>query len=91
MFLFLILLIPYWVVAPSLVAELTNVGVTFFVADTTSMCGVGSDGAAALLSAYPPRFTKAYRYTNCGLQRETSRVHFQVVTPNSIGSVNCRW
>ena len=31
-------------------AEKTNVGVAVFVADITSMCGCGSDGAAALLS-----------------------------------------
>ena len=32
-------------------AEETNAGVAVFVADITSMCGLGSDGAAALLSA----------------------------------------
>ena len=32
-------------------AEETNAGLTVFVADITSMCGCGSDGAAALLSA----------------------------------------
>ena len=32
-------------------AEKPNVGVVIFVADNTSMCGFGSDGAAALLSA----------------------------------------
>ena len=32
-------------------AEKTNVGMAFFIADITSMCGIGSDGAAALLSA----------------------------------------
>ena len=37
--------------AASPVAEHTNAGVTVSVADTTSMCGFGSDGAAALLSA----------------------------------------
>ena len=31
--------------------EKTNVGMSFFIADITSMCGVGSDGAAALISA----------------------------------------
>ena len=51
MFLFLILLISYWVVAASLVAEQTNAGVAIFVADNTSMCGLGSDGAAVILSA----------------------------------------
>ena len=33
--------------------EQTNAGVAVFVADTTSICGFGSDGAAALLSACP--------------------------------------
>ena len=48
--LFLILLISCCVVAASLMAEKTNVGVAVFVADNT--CGFGSDGAAAaLLSA----------------------------------------
>ena len=32
-------------------AEKTNVGMAVFIADITSMCGFGSDGAAALLSA----------------------------------------
>ena len=32
-------------------AENPNVGVAVFVADNTSMCGLGSDGAAAFLSA----------------------------------------
>ena len=32
-------------------AEKPNVGVAVFVADNTSMCGFGSDGAVALLSA----------------------------------------
>ena len=32
-------------------AEKTNVGVAVFVADNTSMCVFGSEGAAALLSA----------------------------------------
>ena len=31
-------------------AEKTNVGVAVFISDITSMCGFGSDGAAALLS-----------------------------------------
>ena len=53
MFLFLILLISCWVVAASLMAEKTNAGVRVFIADITSMCGFGSDGAAALLSACP--------------------------------------
>ena len=51
MFLFLILLISGWVVAASLMAEKTNVGMVVFIADITSMCGFGSDGVAALLSA----------------------------------------
>ena len=51
LFLFLILLISCWAVAASLVAEETNAEVAVFVADITSMCGVGSDGVAALLSA----------------------------------------
>ena len=32
-------------------AEKPNVGMAVFVADDTSMCGFGSDGVAALLSA----------------------------------------
>ena len=32
-------------------AEKTNVGKAVFIADITSMCGFGLDGAAALLSA----------------------------------------
>ena len=51
MFLLFILLISGWVVAASLMAEKTNVGIAVVVADITSMCGFGSDGAAALLSA----------------------------------------
>ena len=47
----LILLICCWVVAASLMAEKTNVGVAVFVADNTYVCGCGSDGATALLSA----------------------------------------
>ena len=50
-FVFLIFLISCWFVAVSLVAEKTNVGVAVFVADNTSMCGFGSEGTAALLSA----------------------------------------
>ena len=46
-----ILLICCWVVAASLMAEKTNVGVAVFVAGNTYVCGCGSDGAAALLSA----------------------------------------
>ena len=49
--LFLILLISCWGVEASLVAENTNVGMAVLIADITSMCGFGSDGAAALLSA----------------------------------------
>ena len=48
---FLILLICCWVVTASLMAEKTNVGVAVFVADNTYVCGCGSDGATALLSA----------------------------------------
>ena len=48
---FFILLICCWVVTASLMAEKTNVGVAVFVADNTYVCGCGSDGAAALLSA----------------------------------------
>ena len=33
-------------------AEKTNVGRAVFIADITSMCGFGSDGDAALLSAF---------------------------------------
>ena len=51
MFSFLIILISCWVVAASLMTEKTNAGVAVFVADTTSVCGLKSDGAAALLSA----------------------------------------
>ena len=44
---FLILLIFGWVVAASLMAENTNdVGMAVFIADITSMCGFGLDGAA---------------------------------------------
>ena len=32
-------------------AEKINMGVAVFVADNTSMCGIGLDGAAALLYA----------------------------------------
>ena len=32
-------------------AEKTNVAMAVFIADITSMCGFGLDGAAALLSA----------------------------------------
>ena len=32
-------------------AEKTNMGMAVCIADITSMCGFGSDGAAALLSA----------------------------------------
>ena len=45
------LLISCWVVAASLMTEKTNVGMAVFIADITSMCGCGSDGVAALLSA----------------------------------------
>ena len=48
---FLTLLICCWVVAASLMAENTNVEVAVFVADNTHVCGFGSNGAAALLSA----------------------------------------
>ena len=50
---FLIVLISCWVVliAASLVAEKSNVGVAVSVAGNTYVCGFGSDGAAALLSA----------------------------------------
>ena len=51
MFLFLILVISCRAVATLLVAEESNVGVTVFVADITSMCGLWFDGIAALLSA----------------------------------------
>ena len=44
---FLILLISCCVVAASLMAEKTNVGVAVFVADNAYVCGFGSDGAAA--------------------------------------------
>ena len=47
----LILLISCWVVAASLMAENTNVGMAVFIADITSMCGLGLDGAGVLLSA----------------------------------------
>ena len=45
---FLILLIYGWVVAASLMAEKTNMGMAVFIADIASMCGFGSDGVAAL-------------------------------------------
>ena len=44
-------LVSCWVVAASFMAEKTNVGMAVFIADITSMCGFGLDGAAALLSA----------------------------------------
>ena len=47
MFLFLILLISCWVAAASLMAERTDARMAVFIADITSMCGFGSDGAAA--------------------------------------------
>ena len=50
-FYFFILLISGWVVAASLMAENTNLGMAVFIADITSMCGFWSDGVAALLSA----------------------------------------
>ena len=43
-------LISCSVVAGSLMAEKTNVGMAVLIADITSMCGFGSDGAAVLLS-----------------------------------------
>ena len=49
--LFLILLVSRWIVAASFMAEKASVGVAIVVADSTPMCGFGSDGAAALLSA----------------------------------------
>ena len=48
---FLILSICCWAVTASLMAEKTNVGVAVFVADNTYVCGCGSDGTTALLSA----------------------------------------
>ena len=39
------------VIAASRMPEKTNVGMAVVIADITSMCGFGSDGAAALLSA----------------------------------------
>ena len=51
LFLFLILLISPWVVAASFMAEKPNMGMAVVIADITSMCGFGSDGVAALLSA----------------------------------------
>ena len=38
---FLILLISGWVVAASLMAEKTNVGMAVFIPHITSMCGFG--------------------------------------------------
>ena len=46
-----LILISGWVVAASLMAEKTNIGMAVFIAHITSMCGFGLDGAAALLSA----------------------------------------
>ena len=48
---FYFVLISGWVVAASLMAEKTNVGMTVFIADITSMRGCGSYIAAALHSA----------------------------------------
>ena len=50
-FCFKFLLISCWVAAASLMAENTNAWMAAFIADITSMCGFGSDGAAAILSA----------------------------------------
>ena len=50
-YIFKMLLISVWVVAASLMAEKTNVRMAVFMADITSMCGFGLDGAAALLYA----------------------------------------
>ena len=47
---FLILLISCWVVAASLMAEKTKMGMSVFIADITSICGFRSEGVAALLS-----------------------------------------
>ena len=46
--LFLILLISCSDVAASIVAEETNAGVTAFVAEITSVCGLRCDGIAAV-------------------------------------------
>ena len=48
---YFILLISGWVVAASLMAEKTNVGMAVSIADITSMCGFMSNGATAILSA----------------------------------------
>ena len=48
--LFLILLISCSDVAASIVADETNSGVTAFVAEITSMCGLRWDGIAAVNS-----------------------------------------
>ena len=45
--LFIIVLISCWIVAASLMAEKTNVGVAVFVANNTSMRGFGSDAVLA--------------------------------------------
>ena len=48
--LFLILLISCYPVAASLLAEVANAGMAVFVADITSLSGLGSDESTALLS-----------------------------------------
>ena len=45
-FVFNFLLFSGWVVAASLMAEKTNVGMAVFIADTTYMCSFGTDGAS---------------------------------------------
>ena len=48
LFLFIILLIPFWAEAALLVAEETKAGEAVCIAEITSMCSLGSDVIAAL-------------------------------------------
>ena len=54
--LFFILVISCSDVAASIVADETNSGVTAFVAEITSICGLRWDGIAAVNSLDPPGF-----------------------------------
>ena len=49
-------------------AEKPNVRVAIFVADNTSMCGVGSDGSTALLSACSLVRCGSHQFVSPGLR-----------------------
>ena len=84
---FLILLICCWVVAESLMAEKTNVGVAVFLQVThTYVCGFGSDGAAALLllarlsAAAVISFSSSVRRTTVmQFKRHSQSLHYTVL------------